>query len=72
MDYRDLNATPHFNEGIPPLPAVTAEETLVVDARAGLTPAQMVEQKLASLLQGTPLPVSSRLHSAAGMRRALS
>ncbi len=35
-----------------------AEEDLVTDERAGLTPAQMVERKLASLLKSQPLPVS--------------
>ncbi len=35
-----------------------AEEALVADPRAGLTPAQMVEHKLASLLKSQPLPVS--------------
>ena len=31
MDYRDHNSTPHFNDGVPPLPVVVAaEETLVV------------------------------------------
>jgi hypothetical protein len=39
------------------LPVLT-EEALVADARAGLTPAQMVEHKLASLLKTQPLPVS--------------
>ncbi|HYT91019.1 MAG TPA: hypothetical protein VEL76_20070 [Gemmataceae bacterium] len=34
----------------------TEEETLVADARAGLTPAQMVDRKLASLLESTSLP----------------
>jgi hypothetical protein len=34
------------------------EEDLVEDARAGLTPAQMVERKLVSLLKSNPLPVS--------------
>jgi hypothetical protein len=37
---------------------VLSEESLVNDARAGLTPAQMVERKLVSLLQSAPLPVS--------------
>jgi hypothetical protein len=36
----------------------TREEDLVADARAGLTPAQMVEHKLVFLLKSTPLPVS--------------
>jgi hypothetical protein len=34
------------------------EETLVPDLRARLTPAQMVERKLVSLLKSAPLPVS--------------
>jgi len=37
--------------------AYVSEESLVSDARARLTPAQMVEQKLVSLLQHAPLPV---------------
>jgi hypothetical protein len=36
----------------------TLEEDLVADARAGLTPAQMVERKLVFLLKSTPVPVS--------------
>jgi hypothetical protein len=40
-----------------------AEEALVVDARAGLSPAQMVERKLASLLGGHSLPVSHLMTS---------
>jgi hypothetical protein len=52
-----------------PVP-VFSEEALVTDARDGLTPAQMVERKLVSLLQSTPLPLS-RL-STSGPRRALS
>jgi hypothetical protein len=35
-----------------------AEESLVVDSRAVLTPAQMVEQKLVSLLRGKGLLAS--------------
>ena len=35
-----------------------SDEALVSDVRAGLTPAQMVERKLASLLNSTPLPMS--------------
>ena len=40
------------------LPSPEAEESLVVDRRAVLRPAQMVEQKLVSLLRGKGLPVS--------------
>ncbi len=38
--------------------AAPAEERLVADDRAGLTPSQMVERKLVGLLKSTPLPVS--------------
>lgn len=34
------------------------EESLVIDDRSELTPAEMVESKLVSLLQGATLPVS--------------
>ena len=54
-----------------PVPAAAAvEEALVSDARDGLTPAQMVERKLFSMLRSTPLP-ASRLQSARP-RRTLS
>jgi hypothetical protein len=46
---------------------MVSEEALVKDARAGLTPAQMVERRLVTLLQHTPLPVS-RLQSGAQRR----
>jgi len=46
------------------------EETLVSDARAGLTPAQMVERKLVAMLQSTILPTSHLQVSRT--RRALS
>jgi hypothetical protein len=42
-------------------PAVAAapwEEMLVRDPRSGLSPAQMVERKLVSLMPSTPLPLS--------------
>jgi len=42
------------------------QETLVVDSRAGLTPAQMVERKLRGLLRGGPLPVSHLLNTVKG------
>jgi hypothetical protein len=38
--------------------SVGKEDTLVPDTRAGLTPAQMVERKLLSLLKSAPLPIS--------------
>ena len=50
--------------------ASASEEALVTDARAGLTPAQMVERKLVSLLHSAPLPVSQL--QTVGPRRLLS
>jgi hypothetical protein len=45
--------------GIEPSAAAShGEETLVVDARAQLRPAEMVERKLVALLRAVPLPVS--------------
>jgi hypothetical protein len=45
--------------------AAEPEEVLVRDARAGLSPSQMVERKLLSLLNGRPLPASQVMMSAA-------
>ena len=42
------------------------EETLVVDSRAGLRPAEMVERQLISMMRGMPLHVS---HISATQRR---
>jgi hypothetical protein len=44
------------------------EEMLVVDARAHLTPAQMVERKLIGLMKAALLPVSS-MHSTSRLLR---
>jgi len=49
---------------------VLPQETLVNDSRAGLTPSQMVERKLAAMLRSTILPASHL--QATRMRRALS
>lgn len=52
-----------------------AEESLVADARGSLSPAQMVEQKLVSLLKGKMLPLShmqSTASSGTGRRSAQS
>ena len=43
---------------LPPVPATECEESLITDKRANLTPAQMVEQKLVSLLKGKAVSVS--------------
>jgi hypothetical protein len=52
-------STPLLTPSRAPLAAAPAtEEALVADPRAELTPAQMVERKLASLLNARPLPVS--------------
>jgi hypothetical protein len=47
-----------------------AEEALVADTRAGLSPAQLVERKLISLLKNHPLPMSHVQMMAAGMKRS--
>jgi hypothetical protein len=52
------------------LPLAVPQETLVNDARAGLTPSQMVERKLVALLRSTLLPASHL--QASILRRALS
>lgn len=39
-------------------PRMMADESLIDDSRARLTPAQCVERKLATLLSGAPLPLS--------------
>ena len=38
--------------------SATSDESLVNDVRAGVTPAQIVERKLFSMLNSTPLPTS--------------
>jgi len=40
------------------LSAAAPEESLVVDDRSAVTPAQMVESKLGALLRGSSMPVS--------------
>lgn len=46
------------------------QEALVADERSGLTPAQMVERKLITLLRNVPLPFSRRQCSTS--RRSLA
>jgi hypothetical protein len=41
-----------------PEAAIEEMEVLIADARAGLTPAEMVERKLLDLLKGTAVPLS--------------
>jgi hypothetical protein len=53
-----------------PATVAGAEEVMVADVRDGLTPAQMVEQRLVSLLKTTPLPMS-RLQTVDATRRTL-
>jgi hypothetical protein len=50
------------------VPADAQEEALVADSRASLTPAQMVERKLVSLLKSNPLPVSHLKTGARSLR----
>jgi hypothetical protein len=60
----------HFSPSTPAETA-SAEEDMVTDDRASLSPAQMVERKLASMLRSTPLPVS-RLQEPSPKRHVLS
>jgi hypothetical protein len=52
------------NERPSGLATPTTDEDLIADARANLTPAQMVERKLVQMLRGNPLPVSHMLNKA--------
>jgi hypothetical protein len=51
-------AAPAEGPAAPPGPA---EETLVADARAGLSPSQLVEQKLLAALKAHPV-LASQFH----------
>jgi hypothetical protein len=54
MDHMYPYDTRRFlNEALGPTTNESLEEVLVPDARAGLTPADMVERKLLSLLRGS-------------------
>lgn len=59
----------HPHQDVEAGPVVNREEVMVADVRAGLTPAQMVERRLVSLLKATPLPLSQL--QATGARRPL-
>lgn len=48
----------HESRVLTRISAPVPEESLVIDDRSVLSPAQMVENKLVSLLQGATLPVS--------------
>lgn len=48
-----------------PEAAPAADEMLVADSRAALSPSEMVERKLFTLLNGKPLPANATLASAA-------
>ena len=54
MDFHTLLSEHHSEESNAGLLTATAEETLVSDSRAGLSPAQMVERRLAFVLQSGP------------------
>lgn len=58
-----------YAERIMPGAPVVAEEALISDARASLSPAQMVERKLMGLLKSRPLPVSQLMTQTAGRYR---
>lgn len=67
MPHDTKTSTPSIR---PPRLASVPQEKLVNDARAGLTPSQLVERKLIALLRSTILPASHLQVSRA--RRALS
>lgn len=64
VDLRDERLSPRPPADKPSRDA-EPEEVLIRDARAGLSPSQMVERKLLSLLNGRPLPASQVLLSSA-------
>ena len=81
-EHPDLISTPEsFAAPAPPPPGDTAPspssdapiwEEMVPDARAALTPAQMVERKVITLLKGDSLPISYAVvafHSGPARRR---
>lgn len=49
-------------------PPAVLGEAMIEDARGGLTPAELVEQKVASTLRTSPLPISS-LRTTSRVRR---
>lgn len=55
MNFRNLTRELPVEEERSLSPLSTDEETLVTDTRAGLTPSQMVDLKLDSLLRNPPL-----------------
>jgi hypothetical protein len=58
MNSRGLSQNTNDHRPLLAITAASEEEVLVVDSRAGLTPAQVVERKLVALLNSTPLPMS--------------
>jgi hypothetical protein len=58
-----------FAEVVEQAVSAPTEESLVADDRAGLTPSQMVERKLVTLLKTNPLPVS-QLSTGRGLIRS--
>jgi hypothetical protein len=58
MEREGLTPDPVLTPQLSPPVPIGDEETLVSDSRAGVTPSEMVERKLVSLLNSTPLPFS--------------
>ena len=54
----DFRLNPDSRVEAPASDAAAPDEALVTDPRGGLSPAQMVDRKLASLMQAGTLPVS--------------
>jgi hypothetical protein len=54
-----------------PTSVAESEEVLIVDGRAKLGPAELVEHKLSNLLRSTPISIShARLSTVCGRRRS--
>jgi hypothetical protein len=69
LDQEPLLAPTAVDGAVAAAPALAAaEEDLVADVRASLTPAQMVERKLVSLLKSNPMPVSHLMTGKASLR----
>jgi hypothetical protein len=66
-DFLRAAVKPPSRRTVPEAQALT-EEALVIDSRAGLTPAEAVERKLEVLLKGRPLPVSHLLNACRSRR----
>ena len=66
--HRQAGQVPPSSGGPRPPAPEEAEEVLVADARAGLTPADQVERKLVRGLRGAPVGISHMHTAVPGVR----